>query len=177
MSSKDTVQVSSRIGMLIKELLINLYNGILETFPLSRFHPVVVSIWALYHRNALICATVKFAIQCFHFNLLLASYLISQIFLLKSILKVLWYLYGALLSNEIISLVTKLLLPRILYIYTSSWWPWRESRCMEGLVQSRVTSPGAFHSSQGQTAVSQKPLSFSARDPQLMPLPGTHSSS
>lgn len=153
MSSKDIVWVSSRIGMLIKELLINLYNSILKASPLSRSHAAVVSVWALYHRNALICATVKSAIQCFHFNLLLASYLISQIFLLKSILKVLWYLYGALLLKKIISLVTKLFLLHLLYIYTSSWWPRRESRCTEGLMQSQVTSLGVFHSTQGRTAV------------------------
>lgn len=44
MSSKDTVQVSSRIRMLTKELLINLYNDILKTSPLSRSHAAVVSI-------------------------------------------------------------------------------------------------------------------------------------
>ena len=153
MSSKDTVQVSSRIAVLIKELLINLYNGILKTSPLSRSHAAVFSIWALYHKNTLICATVKSAIQCFHFNLLLASYLISQIFLLKSMLKVLWYLYGALLSNKIITLVTKFLLLHFLYIYTSSWWPWRKSQCTEGLMQSQVTSLGTFHSTQGRTVV------------------------
>lgn len=74
----------------------------------------VVSIWALYHRNTLICATVKSAIQSFHCNLLLASYLISQIFLLKSILEVSWYLYGALLSNKIIAFSRKTLPPAFL---------------------------------------------------------------
>lgn len=44
MSSKDTVQVSSRIGMLIKELLINLYNGIFKTPSLSGSLAEVVSI-------------------------------------------------------------------------------------------------------------------------------------
>lgn len=44
MSSKDTMQVSSRIGMLLNELLINPYNAILKTSPLSRSHVAVVSI-------------------------------------------------------------------------------------------------------------------------------------
>ena len=147
------MQVSSRIGMLIKELLIKLYNGISKSSPLSRSHAAVVSIQVFYHRNALICATIKPAIQCFHFNLLLALYLISQIFLLKSILKVLWYLYGVLLSNKIISLVTRILHLHCLYIYTSSWWPWRESQCTEGLTQSQVTSLGTFHSTQDGNAL------------------------
>lgn len=150
MSSKDTVQVSSRIRMLIKELLINLYNGIFKTSPLLRSHVVVVSMWALCYRNALICAAVKSSIQCFHFNLLLSSYLLSQIFLLKSILNVLWYLYGSLLSNKIISLVTKLFLLRFLHVYISSWWPRRESRCAEGLLQAQVTSLGTFCSGQDE---------------------------
>lgn len=161
MSSKDTVQVSSRIGMLIKELLINLYNGIFKTPSLSRSLAEVVSIWALYHRNSLICATIKSAIQCFHFSLFLASYLISQIFLLKSIWKVLWYLYSALLSSKIISLVTTHLLLHFLYIYTSSWWLWRESRCTQGLMQSQVTSLGTFYSSQGWTALFLRSLIIS----------------